>query len=98
MKEFIRRFRKQVRYGQKGFTLIELLIVIAVLGALAAVVVPAVGAFLSTASLTAANTESANVKTSAMSFLADTGVFPATSADLTTAYLSNVPKYGGIHL
>lgn len=93
------------RKFEKGFTLIELLIVVAVLGALAAVVVPAVGSFLVSAKVTAANTEAANVKTAAMSYLADNGKIPHTDgvdvddSDLLypgtgTKYLSELPKYG----
>lgn len=84
--------KRFLRYGQKGFTLIELLIVIAVLGALAAVVVPQVGKFLGTANLTAGNTEAANVKTGAMSYLADKGGFPDDSDDLIPGYISNDPS------
>jgi prepilin-type N-terminal cleavage/methylation domain-containing protein len=71
-----------MRKRQKGFTLIELLIVIAVLGALTAVVIPAVAAFLGTANRATAQTESANVRTSAMAYLADNGVYPNDSGDL----------------
>lgn len=94
MKRLVKTVAKSFRQGEKGFTLIELLIVIAVLGALAAVVVPAVGSFLKTANLAAANTEAANVKTAAMSYLADNGCFPNTSADLmggTSNYMSAAP-------
>ena len=94
MKRFLRRFGKSFGYGEKGFTLIELLIVIAVLGALAAVVVPNVGSFLGSANKAAANTEVQNVKTAAMSHLAEHSCFPSTSANLTGAghdYLSGAP-------
>jgi len=92
MKGYWRRLKKAFRYGEKGFTLIELLIVIAVLGALAAVVVPNVGSFLGSANRAAANTEAQNVKTAAMSFLADNGAFPGTSANLTPTYISQDPS------
>lgn len=74
MKRFLRRFR----YGQKGFTLMELLIVIAVLGILAAILVPRLGAFLSSGQVAAANQEVANVETAALAFYADSnGEWPA---------------------
>lgn len=101
MKRLLGKYRKPFRKGERGFTLIELLIVVAVLGALAAVVVPSVAAFLGTANLAAANTEVGNVKTAAMSHLADTGDFPPDSTELhsttgtvntTIDYISNPPE------
>lgn len=86
----------KTHHGEKGFTLIELLIVIAVLSALAAVVVPAVGTFLTSSKVAAANTEVANVRTAAMSYLADIGRFPENSDNLTggISYISDPPAYG----
>ena len=75
-------FTKGVHRGEKGFTLIELLIVIAILGIIAAIVVPNVAGFLVSGTLNAAQTEAENVKTAAVGYLAEEGVWPQNSDDL----------------
>lgn len=75
MKKFIKSFR----YGNKGFTLVELLIVVAILGVLAAVVVPNVGKFIGTGAVEAANTEAHSVQTAVLAHMTASG---ATDYDL----------------
>ena len=96
----MKRFLKSFRYGQRGFTLIELLIVVAILGILAAVIVPNLATFLGTGKVAAANTEVANVETAALAYYADNdGAWPSTSDvlyvedDASASYLSDEPGF-----
>lgn len=67
MKKFLKRFR----HGEKGFTLIELLIVVAIIGVLAAVIIPNLGRFMGRGTLEAANTEATMVQTAVASAMMD---------------------------
>jgi type IV pilus assembly protein PilA len=87
----MKRFMKRLHRGEKGFTLIELLIVIAILGIIAAIVVPNVAGFMTSGQLNAANTEVQNVKTAAVGYLAENGVWPTDSSELT-AFIEGTPK------
>ncbi len=57
--------------GEKGFTLIELLIVVAILGVLAAVVIPNVGRFIGRGEDEAGETEFANVQSAVVAMMVD---------------------------
>ncbi len=82
-----------IHRGEKGFTLIELLIVIAILGIIAAVVIPNIAGFLTSGQVAAANTEVENVKTAELGYFAGFNVWPSTSDNLTTTgYISGVLK------
>ena len=60
-----------LRKGEKGFTLIELLIVVAILGILAAVVIPNVGRFLGRGETEAQNAEFQSIQAAVQSMLID---------------------------
>jgi len=81
---------KCLHRGEKGFTLIELLIVVAILGIIAAVVIPNLGAFMITGRLSAANSELENVKTTSLAYYAENEVWPTTSGDLSAFLAGNL--------
>jgi prepilin-type N-terminal cleavage/methylation domain-containing protein len=62
---------KMMHSGEKGFTLVELLIVIAIVGIIAAVIIPNVGTFMRMGTVTAANSEAENVQTAALAYYSD---------------------------
>jgi prepilin-type N-terminal cleavage/methylation domain-containing protein len=69
--------------GEKGFTLIELLIVVAILGVLAAVVIPNVGRFIGRGEDEAAETELANVQSAVTSMMTDQGLATLPAGNIT---------------
>lgn len=86
---------KKLHRGEKGLTLIELLFLSAILGILAAVIVPNLITFLSTSELASANAEVANVESAALAYSADNdATFPDDSTDLVNGgYLSDDTVY-----
>jgi len=77
-----KKFLNSFRAGESGFTLIELLIVIAILGILAAVIIPNVSRFIGTSHVAAANSELAQIETAGQA-----AAGAATAGTLTAGFI-----------
>jgi len=80
---------RRLRHGEKGFTLVELLIVVAILGVLAAIIVPNVAGLVGTGEPEAAATELAVVQASVDIMMIKESV----TGNLTTAATSDMSAF-----
>ena len=71
-----------MRNLQKGFTLIELMIVVAIIGILAAVAIPAYQDYIARAQVSEAVSLSASAKTPLAEYFSDKGAWPAAATDI----------------
>ena len=78
---------------QKGFTLIELMIVVAIIGILAAIAIPAYQNYTIRAQVTEGLNLMDGWKTMAAEFYANNGTFPTTAQVLASGQVTGVGKY-----
>lgn len=101
MKAFYRKWLGSRLGGETGFTLVELLVVVGIIVALAAVIIPNVARFSSKGTEGAKNAEEENVQTAFDTLLADEGISVLlVSTDSNTSSSINVwtaePSHSGL--
>jgi type IV pilus assembly protein PilA len=77
----MKRLFKVFKHGEKGFTLIELLVVVAILGILAAVVIPNVMGMMGSGRIEAANTEAHDLEIAILACMVKNNVFSLTAGE-----------------
>ena len=84
MKRYFRGRLQPLRHGNSGFTLVELLVVVGIIVALAAVIIPNVASFADRGETGAQAAEIDNVQAAMDTLLADESIIVVTANDLGT--------------
>ncbi len=84
---------KILKRGEQGFTLIELLIVVAILGVLAAVVIPNVGRFIGRGETEAQKTELSNMQSAVIAMMVDNNKAALSSGQYATNATRDMSKF-----
>ena len=74
MKRYFRERLRSLRHGDSGFTLVELLVVVGIIVALAAVIIPNVASFANRGDTGAQAAENDNIQAAIDSMMADKGI------------------------
>jgi type IV pilus assembly protein PilA len=86
-------FPNYMRRGHKGFTLVEILIVIAILGVLAAVIIPNFSGFVVNGEVAQANSEVLSLRTAIRAYQAENNSAYPGADGTTTTFASDVSPY-----
>jgi len=89
MKAFLNKWRTRLPKAESGFTLVELLVVVAIIIALAAVIIPSVASFASKGDEGAKSAERQNVQTAMDTYMADIGSTTVAPRDIGTVSSTN---------